>query len=93
MLKALVRFFLAALTHKTDSAAPDQIRAFELRVPPSHRMLGDSVDGSKAEKSTWYKPAEGILPAPLSRERLEESMNISEERKQVLRQKMKDKPK
>ncbi|KAJ4330403.1 hypothetical protein N0V87_010007 [Didymella glomerata] len=55
-------------------------------------MLGDSVDGSKAEKSTWYKPAEGILPAPLSRERLEESMNISEERKQVLRQKMKDKP-
>jgi hypothetical protein len=56
-------------------------------------MLGDSVDGSKAEKSTWYKPAEGILPAPLSREQLEESMNISEERKQVLRQKMKDKPK
>lgn len=56
-------------------------------------MIGDGVDGSKAEKSTWYKPAEGILPAPLPRERLEESMNMPEEQKQVLRQKMKEQPK
>ncbi|KAF3032616.1 hypothetical protein E8E11_000433 [Didymella keratinophila] len=71
---------------------PDQIRAFELRVPPSHRMISNGVDGSKAERSTWYKPAEGILPAPMPRERLEESINMSEEQKDFLRQKMEDKP-
>jgi hypothetical protein len=56
-------------------------------------MISDDVDGSKAERSTWYKPAEGILPAPLPKERLEESMSMPEERKNVLRQKMKNDPK
>lgn len=62
-------------------------------MPESHRMIADDVDGTKTEKSTWYKPAEGILPAPLPKERFGESMNMPEEQKEVLRQKMKDMPK
>ncbi|KAJ4984937.1 hypothetical protein SVAN01_09543 [Stagonosporopsis vannaccii] len=72
---------------------PEQIHAFQLRLPESYRLVSQEVDGTKTDRSTWFEPDKSTLPPPLSKERIEESLNMPEDRKEILRQRMKDKPK
>src|SRR5690242_10916941 len=55
----------------TKYVAPEQIHAFQLRVPESHRSVSEEVDGTKTDKSKWFEPDKSTLPSPLSKERLE----------------------
>ncbi|KAF2623843.1 hypothetical protein BU25DRAFT_414008 [Macroventuria anomochaeta] len=49
---------------------PEQIQAFQERVPEDCRTVHDIVDGSKTDKSTWFEPAEGALAPPQPQEHL-----------------------
>jgi hypothetical protein len=80
---------------RADSAGPEQVEAFLSRFPEDFREQVElpQVDGTKTDKSTWFEPGEGILPAPLSQEHIDKTMNMPEERKEILRAKMKANPK
>lgn len=51
------------------------------------------ADGTKTPKEKWFAPDEGILPAPLPQEKLDEMRNASEERKEQTRAHMRNKDK
>jgi hypothetical protein len=53
----------------------------------------ENVDGNQTPKEKWYAPDEGVLPAPLPQEKIDEVKNSSEERKETMRKMMREKKK
>jgi hypothetical protein len=59
------------------------------RLPADYRATSnqhlEDADGSKTPKEKWFSPDDGVLPPPLSKEKLDEVRNSSKEKKDVLR--------
>jgi hypothetical protein len=53
----------------------------------------EGADGTKTPREKWFAPDEGILPAPLPQERLDEMRHASDERKEQMRAHMRNKDK
>jgi hypothetical protein len=53
----------------------------------------ENADGTKTPKDKWFEPDDDILPRPLSQERWNEVKNYSEEKKEKLRQMIREKDK
>lgn len=70
------------------------VTAFHQRLPAEyvkeHLKRLEGVDGTKTPKEKWFKPDEGVLPEPLSQERIDEVRNGDEERKEMLRKMLRD---
>jgi hypothetical protein len=77
----------------SDLAGPQQIKAFLNRMPEDYRTGFENADGTKTDERTWFEPEEGTLPPPLPQEKFEEAMNMPDDRKEMLRMKMKANPK
>ncbi len=78
---------------RAKAAAPDRIHALELRVPKSHRTVPKGVDGTRTDQSTWFDPDKRTLPPPLSKEHFDQIMNMPEDKKEVIRFRIKERPK
>jgi len=46
------------------------------------------ADGSKTPKEKWFEPAAGTLPEPLSQQEIDKVKNQPDERKDLLRTRM-----
>ncbi|KAH7093492.1 hypothetical protein FB567DRAFT_587925 [Paraphoma chrysanthemicola] len=76
---------------------PELITAFNDRLSEDYRKQAEAAmqgaDGTKTPKQKWFEPDEGIVPAPLPQEKLNEMRNASEERKEQTRAYMRNKDK
>jgi hypothetical protein len=48
------------------------------------------ADGTKTPKEKWFEPDAGTLPEPLSQEHIDKVKNQPEERKELLRKRMRE---
>jgi hypothetical protein len=48
------------------------------------------VDGTKTPKEKWFEPDDGVLPAPLPQERIDEVRNSDEKHKDIIRKRMRE---
>ncbi|KAF2029565.1 hypothetical protein EK21DRAFT_112775 [Setomelanomma holmii] len=76
---------------------PELVKAFLQRFPKQYRKLWEQdigdVDGTMTPREKWFAPDDGILPAPLPQEKLDEARNDDEERKEKMREMLKNKDK
>ncbi|KAI4695190.1 uncharacterized protein J4E84_001815 [Alternaria hordeiaustralica] len=72
---------------------PELIETFLSRFPEDFRAQMTNpvfADGSKTPKERWFEPDAGTLPEPLSQQEIDKVKNQPDERKDLLRTRMRE---